>query len=938
MKKLFYPMILIILSVMPILAQTTEGNWKDFADTAWADDYELRETFTLSTPAELAGLALLVNESNCSFAGKNITLTDHIDLSQHYWTPIGRYSSCSFQGSFFGEHHTISGLLIGNEEEQFTDSGLFGIIQLTNGLPVIINNLILSADQGSTIHGGGEIFSNTGALAAHIVMESSDEAKELVISNCINQIPVRAADVTLNSNTGGLIGSCIVDDSFSATARIQIEGCRNEAPVYGALSLSSSSFTGGIVGNMICRGEEALSVVAQVVACQNDAPISGASGLSYSSLTGGITGSALGNIAFAGCINRGTVIGATGNEMSRTGGLAGEASGENEMTVAFTHCINSARVVGSSAGIPYTGGLVGFASRGYRIDQCVNSGNVKGAAGFTSYTGGLLGYGLGLGSVDDSYSVAHITAADDSFAGGLAGGIADFSYNSSTWSNNYAAGSITGESGSCLGGVVGRLQQNMELAATLHHCLAVMEELTGEQTDPLAGMNVSEVDLNTNYAFVAGQTEPSLDANNRWTGYMSDMPIADWNEEYWMIDPTDSLMPALRAFNLSDQEVKNPMRCLVAYSMEGGMPEYAPTPLMVGELLPIPDDPQREGHLFAGWFNSDTLYCFDTPVTQDLLLSAAWIRLVTVTFDLRGGEGEIAPLTIEEGTVIAPPDAPTRHDHLLQGWFTDPEGLTPWDFESPVEEDLTLYASWRFDIESEEITVDEITPQHHTGKAVTPIVILRRGDQRLIEERDYEISYLNNFNIGTATIRITGQGDYAGIRIVHFEIVAPPEELTLTIEAEEGITTLPAIGTHRLEVGQPLRLTIRAEEGYTLEMVQVFLNEILLYPNPPQGISVSEEESQLLIETDILTEDTHIRIEGASLVGINAPEEDFILAVMPQMLAVDASKASTIRIVRLNGVLEIIRPLTVGSNQIPLPPGTYIVSIADQLWKVCIMD
>lgn len=43
-----------------------------------------------------------------------------------------------------------------------------------------------------------------------------------------------------------------------------------------------------------------------------------------------------------------------------------------------------------------------------------------------------------------------------------------------------------------------------------------------------------------------------------------------------------------------------------------------------GELATAPDDPNRDGYTFAGWYNGDTEYDFDTPVTSDLTLTAQW--------------------------------------------------------------------------------------------------------------------------------------------------------------------------------------------------------------------------------------------------------------------------------------------------------------------------
>lgn len=57
-----------------------------------------------------------------------------------------------------------------------------------------------------------------------------------------------------------------------------------------------------------------------------------------------------------------------------------------------------------------------------------------------------------------------------------------------------------------------------------------------------------------------------------------------------------------------------------------------------------------------------------------------------------------------------------------------------------------------------------------TGKAVTPKPTVTYGSVTLRENRDYMLSYKNNVQPGTATITITGKGDYAGTKTVTFKI------------------------------------------------------------------------------------------------------------------------------------------------------------------------
>ena len=111
-------------------------SWADYADTSWYNETDTE--FTLTTAAQLAGLAKLVNAekdtytgTGINFAGKTIKIGNDIDLSEHAWVPIGwglpdivmgiggiPHSpfglAAPFSGKFDGCGHTISGIYTDN--------------------------------------------------------------------------------------------------------------------------------------------------------------------------------------------------------------------------------------------------------------------------------------------------------------------------------------------------------------------------------------------------------------------------------------------------------------------------------------------------------------------------------------------------------------------------------------------------------------------------------------------------------------------------------------------------------------------------------------------------------------------------------------------------------------------------------------------------------
>ena len=58
-------------------------------------------------------------------------------------------------------------------------------------------------------------------------------------------------------------------------------------------------------------------------------------------------------------------------------------------------------------------------------------------------------------------------------------------------------------------------------------------------------------------------------------------------------------------------------------------------------------------------------------------------------------------------------------------------------------------------------TIDAIESQTYTGRSLTPIPIVKDGST-ILNQNDYIVSYTSNINVGTATITITGSGNYFG--------------------------------------------------------------------------------------------------------------------------------------------------------------------------------
>ena len=74
-------------------------------------------------------------------------------------------------------------------------------------------------------------------------------------------------------------------------------------------------------------------------------------------------------------------------------------------------------------------------------------------------------------------------------------------------------------------------------------------------------------------------------------------------------------------------------------------------------------------------------------------------------------------------------------------------------------------------------TVSGISTKAFTGKNITQSITVKYNGKTLKNGTDYTVSYSNNKNIGTATVKITGKGSYTGTITKTFKINPAKQEI-----------------------------------------------------------------------------------------------------------------------------------------------------------------
>ena len=110
-----------------------------------------------------------------------------------------------------------------------------------------------------------------------------------------------------------------------------------------------------------------------------------------------------------------------------------------------------------------------------------------------------------------------------------------------------------------------------------------------------------------------------------------------------------------------------------------------------------PANPVKENAVFWNWYTDAEfkhVFDFTQPLKVDVILYAKWMSTCVVTFETNGGS-LISPDTIGAGNYITLPGlSPRKPGFKFVNWCTDAALTTLFDTNTPVTDNITLYAKY----------------------------------------------------------------------------------------------------------------------------------------------------------------------------------------------------------------------------------------------------
>jgi len=264
-------------------AAQRERLWTDdgYFDTTWFTNYS--DTFTISTPQQLAGLAHMANVApRVNFSGMNIRLGGNIDLTGRTWFAIN-----DFRGNLDGNGYTITlpNVVRNAHGSEHHSIGLFAMVRGGSVRDLTVaGHVTVQGTFRSTLHVGG---------LSGLVQQSS-------IENVTNRAGITATAITAQTRVfiGGVIGRAIMHNTLTDLAN------------HGAISArtgAEATSVGGIIGQL------SFSVHGGASGLHNEGRVSVTAASTAAHATAGVIGSvhsqAFSQVALTNMMNIGQITG-----------------------------------------------------------------------------------------------------------------------------------------------------------------------------------------------------------------------------------------------------------------------------------------------------------------------------------------------------------------------------------------------------------------------------------------------------------------------------------------------------------------------------------------------------------------------------------------------------------------------------------------------------
>ncbi len=212
-----------------LIDNNSTSYWEDKLEQV----YSSTNYYQINSAMELSYIANQINTGKLDSYGKVFELTNYIDLSNNYWTPIGN-EKYPFEGTFNGNNYTIKNLTIdGSIMSNNIYGGLFGYVENA----VIQNINLVSPIIKNVSYAGALAYSVVNSKISYVYTEKGESNNSIIQGNL---------------GAGGLI-YLLKDSNYTVNNLVVNKGLYlsyNNVPVSRNTSIDTTCIVGGLVGSL----------------------------------------------------------------------------------------------------------------------------------------------------------------------------------------------------------------------------------------------------------------------------------------------------------------------------------------------------------------------------------------------------------------------------------------------------------------------------------------------------------------------------------------------------------------------------------------------------------------------------------------------------------------------------------------------------------------
>ncbi len=704
--------------------------WRELEALNLSGEGTAEEPFIISNLKELKMFRDDVNDGD-TYNGKFVKLTDDIDLNNEEWTPIGN-SENKFQGTFDGDNHTISNLLITGVN---SNVGLFGFTSNGEVKNLTVENACVSG------------YLNVGVVAG------TPYTSKYTNINVTGHVEVNGM-----AYVGGMFGKNLYANATNLTINVNSDSYVKATSTEN--DIRYRTYVGGVVGFMGEGPHGLYNVVSNIDVIGDVTDI------------GGITGIIHYGNKFVNITSSGNVTGTALSGSNEIGGIAGTWHNQNGTSIVVDNCNFTGTItafaqdgtdlsqnfIGKILGDSYiknneSTGVIASAKIGdtyyNNLSEAVQNaqeGDVIDMMGHTSKISTAIKINKNLSVINGTLDISDWNLGGE--------GIITIGERNGSYTLNLNNINIIGSNYSSAAGVFRLFNNsvlnmntgNVTLTNDLSESGGIFKGYDGTETFNLSNLNlniegtqriiansIGEIDNCTIAAnninnhgfrnFNGSITGSNIIIDGCETGIKMDTgkTINIMNSSIAIKNPVNSTSNAGIILQSQLEQLNNSNSTIDAKIVAGNTLTYYTLTFDTNGGDDIPSiiceentnidlsiyRPSKTGYVFNGWRNEAESYATITQITLDTnkTVTALWKTPTTyrpsaintkytLTFNTNGGTKINSVSKAKKATVNLSQYTTQKDGYSFEGWYTDKE-LTDRVTSVTITDDIVLYAKWK---------------------------------------------------------------------------------------------------------------------------------------------------------------------------------------------------------------------------------------------------